>query len=125
MRNVIATKKAPEAIGPYSQAIEVNGMLFVSGQIPLIPETMKVVSDDVKEQTRTSLTNLQSIIEEAGYTLNDVVKVTVYLKDMKDFAPMNEVYAEFFTQNKPARATVEVARLPRDAKVEIDAIAVK
>lgn len=125
MSRIITTDKAPSAIGPYSQAIEANNMLFVSGQIPFNPKTMTLVSEDIKEQTRQSLLNLKAIIEEAGYTLNNVVKVGVFLKDMNDFQAMNEVYAEFFNSNKPARAAVEVARLPRDVKVEIDAICVK
>ena len=125
MKRVINTAKAPAAIGPYSQAIEVNGTLYVSGQIPFVPETMTVVSEDVKEQTRQSLENVKAILEEAGYTLNDVVKAGVFIKDMNDFAAINEVYAEYLGDVKPARACVEVARLPRDVKVEIEVIAVK
>ncbi|HHU28157.1 TPA: RidA family protein [bacterium] len=125
MRRIIKTTKAPSAIGPYSQAIEVNNMLFVSGQIPFVPETMTLVSDDIKNQTRQSLNNVKAIIEEAGFTLKDVVKVTVFLKDMNDFTSMNEVYGEFFNEFKPARAAVEVSRLPKDVKVEIEAICVK
>lgn len=125
MKRVINTTKAPAAIGPYSQAIEVNGTLYVSGQIPFVPETMTVVSDDVKEQTRQSLENIKAILTEAGYTLNDVVKAGVFIKDMNDFAAINEVYAEYLGEVKPARACVEVARLPRDVKVEIEVIAVK
>ena len=125
MKRVINTAKAPAAIGPYSQAIEVNGTLYVSGQIPFVPETMTVVSEDVKEQTRQSLENVKAILEEAGYTLNDVVKAGVFIKDMNDFAAINEIYAEYLGDVKPARACVEVARLPRDVKVEIEVIAVK
>ncbi|WP_418965426.1 RidA family protein [Cetobacterium sp.] len=125
MKKVINTAKAPAAIGPYSQAIEVNGTLYVSGQIPFVPETMTVVSEDVKEQTRQSLENVKAILEEAGYSLNDVVKAGVFIKDMNDFAAINEVYAEYLGEVKPARACVEVARLPRDVKVEIEVIAVK
>ena len=125
MKKVINTSKAPAAIGPYSQAIEVNGTLYVSGQIPFVPETMTVISEDVKEQTRQSLENVKAILEEAGYSLKDVVKAGVFIKDMNDFAAINEVYAEYLGDVKPARACVEVARLPRDVKVEIEVIAVK
>lgn len=125
MKKVINTSKAPAAIGPYSQAIEVNGTLYVSGQIPFVPETMTVVSDDVKAQTRQSLENIKAILTEAGYSLKDVVKAGVFIKDMNDFAAINEVYAEYLGDVKPARACVEVARLPRDVKVEIEVIAVK
>lgn len=122
---VINTEKAPAALGPYSQAIEVKGTLYVSGQIPFIPETMTCVSDDVQEQTKQSLENVKAILEDAGYTLNDVVKAGVFIKDMNDFPLINEIYAQYFSENKPARACVEVARLPKDVKVEIEVIAVK
>ncbi|GLI57936.1 reactive intermediate/imine deaminase [Propionigenium maris DSM 9537] len=122
---VINTEKAPAALGPYSQAIEVNGTLYVSGQIPFIPEIMTCVSDDVQEQTKQSLENVKAILVEAGYTLNDVVKAGVFIKDMNDFPLINEIYAQYFSENKPARACVEVARLPKDVKVEIEVIAVK
>lgn len=125
MSKIIFTEKAPAAIGPYSQAVEANGMLFVSGQIPFVPETMLVVSDDVKEQTRQSLENVKAILEGAGYTMANVVKAGVFIKDMNDFAAINEVYSEYLGEVKPARACVEVARLPRDVKVEIEVIAVK
>ncbi|MGL4425572.1 MAG: RidA family protein [Cetobacterium sp.] len=125
MKRIINTTKAPAAIGPYSQAVEVNGTLYVSGQIPFVPETMTVISDDIKEQTRQSLENVKAILEEAGYTLNDVVKAGVFIKDMNDFISINEVYSEYLGEVKPARACVEVARLPRDVKVEIEVIAVK
>lgn len=125
MKKIINTTKAPGAIGPYSQAVEVNGTLYVSGQVPFVPETMTIISDDVKEQTRQSLENVKAILEEAGYTLKDVVKAGVFIKDMNDFAAINEVYAEYLGEVKPARACVEVAKLPRDAKVEIEVIAVK
>ncbi|MGL4970205.1 MAG: RidA family protein [Cetobacterium sp.] len=125
MKRVINTTKAPAAIGPYSQAIEVNGTLYVSGQIPFVPETMTVISDDVKEQTKQSLENVKAILEEAGYSLTDVVKAGVFIKDMNDFAAINEIYSEYLGDVKPARACVEVARLPRDVKVEIEVIAVK
>lgn len=125
MKKLINTTKAPAAIGAYSQGVEINGMLFVSGQIPFVAETMELVSEDVQEQTKQSLKNLVAILEEAGYGVSDVVKTTVFIKDMNDFGLINEVYGEFFKDDKPARACVEVARLPKDVKVEIDAIAVK
>ncbi|KAB3537245.1 RidA family protein [Alkaliphilus pronyensis] len=125
MNKTINTQKAPAAIGPYSQGIESGNMLFVSGQIPFVAETMELVSEDVKEQTKQSLENLKVILEEAGYSLKDVVKTTVFIKDMNEFSLINEVYATYFQDNKPARACVEVARLPKDVKVEIDAIAIK
>jgi 2-iminobutanoate/2-iminopropanoate deaminase len=125
MNKMISTEKAPAAIGPYSQAVEAGNMIFVSGQLPLDPETMAFVSEDIQEQTKQCLKNLTAILESAGYESNDIVKVTVFLKDMNDFARMNEVYATFFTDHKPARAAVEVARLPKDAQVEIEAVAIK
>lgn len=125
MKKVINTTNAPSAIGPYSQAIEVNGTLYVSGQIPFVPSTMAVVEGDVKAQTRQSLENVKAILEAAGYSLKDVVKAGVFIKDMNDFGAINEVYAEYLGEVKPARACVEVARLPRDVKVEIEVIAVK
>ena len=118
------TDKAPAAIGPYSQAIKAGNMLFVSGQVPFVPETMEIVEGDVKAQTAQSLKNLQAILKEAGADFSDVVKTTVFIKDMNEFAQINEVYAEYFGENKPARACVEVARLPKDVKVEIELIAV-
>jgi len=122
---VINTKNAPAAIGPYSQAIEAGNTLYISGQIPLDPTTMEFISEDVQDQTHQCLKNLKAIIEEAGFTLENVVKCGIFVKDMNDFAAVNEVYSQYFDQHKPARFCVEVARLPRDAKVEIDAIAVK
>ena len=122
---IIHTQKAPAALGPYSQGIEANRTLYVSGQIPFVPETMTLVSDDVKAQTRQSLENVKAIVEAAGYTMEDVVKAGVFIKNMDDFAAINEVYAEYLGDVKPARACVEVARLPKDVKVEIEVIAVK
>ncbi len=122
---MISTKKAPAAIGPYSQAVKAGNMIFVSGQLPLDPETMTFVSDDVQDQTRQCLVNLMAILEAANCSTQDIAKVTVFLKDMNDFAKMNEVYTEFFPDHKPARAAVEVARLPKDARIEIEAVAVK
>ena len=121
---VIHTDNAPKAIGPYSQAVKAGNMLFVSGQVPFVPETMEIVEGDVKAQTAQSLKNVQAILTEAGLDFSNVVKSTVFIKDMNEFAQINEVYAEFFGENKPARACVEVARLPKDVKVEIEVIAV-
>lgn len=124
MKKVIATDKAPGAIGPYSQAIKAGSMIFCSGQIPLDPATGEFVSDDVTEQTEQVFKNLIAVLEAAGAGLNAVVKTTVFLADMGEFAAMNEVYGRYFSDNKPARATVQAARLPRDARVEIECIAV-
>jgi 2-iminobutanoate/2-iminopropanoate deaminase len=123
-KETISTEKAPGAIGPYSQAIKAGGMIYCSGQIPIDIATGEFVAGGVAEQTRQVLVNLSAVLESAGSGLNDVVKTTVFLADMNDFAAMNEVYAEFFSENKPARATVQAARLPRDARVEIDCIAI-
>jgi 2-iminobutanoate/2-iminopropanoate deaminase len=125
MHQFIHTPNAPAAIGPYSQAVRAGNTLFVSGQIPFVPETMTVAGPDIGSQTRQSLANVKAIVEEAGFSLNDIVKCTVYLKDMGEFAVMNAEYAAFFGNHKPARAAVEVARLPKDVRVEIDAICVK
>jgi 2-iminobutanoate/2-iminopropanoate deaminase len=120
---IVTTTSAPGAIGPYSQAIKANGLVFCSGQIPIDPVTGEFVSADIAEQTEQVLKNLSEVLAAAGTSLVDVVKTTVFLADMNDFAAMNEVYGKYFNENKPARATVEAARLPRDAKVEIDCIA--
>ena len=125
MSRIIHTEKAPAALGPYSQAVEVNGVLFVSGQIPFVPETMALISEDIQDQTKQSLENIGAILEAAGYTFKNVIKATVFIKNMEDFALMNEVYNEYLGNIKPARACVEVARLPKDVKVEIEVIAVK
>ena len=119
------TDKAPAAIGPYSQAVRVGDMLFVSGQLPIDMETGQILDGDISEQTRLVFGHLSSILEEAGFTLQDVVKSDVFLKDLDDFAAMNAVYASFFPDYAPARATVQVARVPKDALVEIAIIAVK
>ena len=119
----IQTDRAPQAIGPYSQAIKANGFIFASGQIPLDPATMQIVEGGIQEQTGRVLDNLKAVLEAAGSALDRVVKTTVYLADMNEFAAMNEIYAKRFGATKPARATVQVARLPRDVKVEIDVIA--
>jgi len=119
----IETTKAPGAIGPYSQAIRVNNLVFVSGQLPIDPETGAFPSDDIKDQTRQSLENIKAILEAAGYEMSQIVKTTVLLADIADFAAMNEVYAEYFSDPCPARAAFQVAALPKGAKVEIEAIA--
>lgn len=126
MHKAITTDNAPKAIGPYSQAILAKGqnILFISGQIPLSPLSMKVESIDIKSQTRQALDNLFAILKAADLELNDIVKTTIYLKDMNDFSLVNEIYEEYFKSHKPARACVEVARLPRDVLVEIDAVAI-
>lgn len=123
MKETVSTDKAPGAIGPYSQAIKAGGMVFCSGQIPIDPATGEFVSDVVSEQTEQVLKNLGEVLSAAGSSLDNVVKTTVFLADMNDFVEMNEVYARVFADNKPARATVQAARLPRDARVEIDCIA--
>ena len=123
VRQVVRTDSAPQAIGPYSQAIIANGLVFASGQIPLDPQTGEFVAGGVAEQTEQVLRNLAAVLEAAGASLQSVTKTTVFLADMSDFATMNEVYARHFTAEPPARSTVQAARLPRDARVEIDAIA--
>lgn len=122
-KKVIQTPQAPEAIGPYSQAVLVDGWLFASGQIPLDPKTKQVISGSISDQTVRVMENLKGVLEAAGASFQHVVKTTVYLADLNDFAAMNEHYAQYFKENPPARATVQVARLPRDVKVEIDLIA--
>lgn len=123
MKEIISTENAPGAIGPYSQAVKAGNMVFCSGQIPIDPQMGEFVSDEIAEQTEQVLKNLSAVLEAAGTGLNNVVKTTVFLIDMNDFAAMNEVYAKYFNENKPARATVQAARLPRDARVEIECIA--
>lgn len=123
MKTAISTPHAPAAIGPYSQAIVSNGFVFVSGQIPLDPTTGQLVSGGIEEQTTRVIENLAAVLKAAGSSLSEVVKTTVYLKDMGEFTAMNGVYAQYFSTDAPARATVEAARLPRDVRVEIDCIA--
>jgi len=123
MHDVIATKSAPQAIGPYSQAIRANGFIFTSGQIPIDPSTQQIIAGDVAAQTERVLKNVSAILTVAGSSLEKVIRTTVFLKDMNDFAAMNEVYGRYFTSTPPARSTVEVARLPKDVSVEIDVIA--
>lgn len=124
MKEIISTEKAPSAIGPYSQAVKVGELVFCSGQIPIDIATGEFVSNDVGEQAHQVLKNLSAVLEAAGSSLSNVVKTTVFLADMNDFGIVNEIYAEHFGDNKPARATVQAARLPRDARVEIDCIAI-
>jgi 2-iminobutanoate/2-iminopropanoate deaminase len=123
MKQIISTGRAPKAIGPYSQAVISNGLVFLSGQIPIDPATNQILEGDVATQTERVLENLKAVLEAAGSSLANVVKTTVYLKDMGEFAGMNDVYARYFASEPPARATVEAARLPRDVRVEIDCIA--
>jgi len=123
VKEIIQTEHAPQAIGPYSQAVKANGFVFASGQIPTDPETAQFVAGGIKEQTEQVLKNLSAVLEAAGSDLKHVVKTTVFLLDMGEFTAMNEVYGTFFTEQPPARATVQAARLPRDARVEIEAIA--
>lgn len=123
MKDVISTDKGPKAIGPYSQAIRANGFVFTAGQVAFDPATGQIVDGDVAKQTARVLDNLKAILEAAGSSLDKAIKATVFLKDMNDFAAMNEVYARYFAHQPPARSTVEVARLPRDVRVEIDLIA--
>jgi len=125
MKKIIASKDAPAAIGPYAQAYLANDTLYISGQIPFVAATMTLVSEDIKEQTAQSLKNIEAIVKEAGFEVTDIVKCQVFLRDMNDFAAVNEVYAQFFKDHTPARVAVQVSRLPKDVGVEIDAICVK
>lgn len=125
MRNEIQTNNAPAAIGPYSQAVEKGGMLFCSGQLPINPQTGKLINDDIQEATHQCLKNLLAIVEAANYTKNDIVKVNVYVSSMENFAAINEVYATYFSDVKPARALVEVSKIPKNASIEIEAVAIK
>jgi len=125
MKKVIFTDQAPAAIGPYSQAIEINGQLFVSGQVPVNPETGKVVDGGIKEQTEQVMKNIEAILKEAGYSFSDVIKSTCLLSDMSNFAAMNEVYGSYYKENPPARAAFAVKELPLGVMVEIETIAIK
>ncbi|KAI8923317.1 Endoribonuclease L-PSP/chorismate mutase-like protein [Entophlyctis helioformis] len=120
---IVSTDKAPAAIGPYSQAVVANGFVYTAGQIPFIPETMAILDGDIQQQTRQVLTNLKAVLEASGSSFDRIIKTTVFLKDMGDFAKMNETYAEMMGSARPARSAVEVARLPRDVKVEIECVA--
>lgn len=124
MQQIVSSDGAPKAIGPYSQAVVYNGLAYLSGQIPLDPATGKIVDGDIAAQTERVLENLRAVLAACGSSFEMVLKTTVYVKDMADFPKMNEVYARYFASNPPARATVEVARLPRDVRVEIEAIAI-
>ena len=123
MKDIVLTDRGPKPIGPYSQAVKSNGLLFVSGQVAIDPRSNEFVPGDIRQQTERTLENLKGILEASGANLHHVVKTTVFLKDMNDFAAMNEVYGRFFTAAPPARSTVQVARLPKDALVEIEVIA--
>lgn len=125
MNKTISTPNAPAAIGPYVQAVQAGNTVYVSGQLPIVPETGELHSGSIGEQTCQSMRNIEAILTAAGYTLADVVKTTIFLKDLADFAEVNAAYATFFPENPPARACVQVAKLPKDGKVEIEAIAVK
>lgn len=124
-KNQIKTDKAPQAIGPYSQAIEVNGMVYTSGVVPIDPSTGNVVEGDIKVQATRVFDSMKALLEEAGASCESVVKTTVFIKDMNDFAALNEIYADYFTGVFPARSCVEVARLPKDVLIEMEAIAIK
>ena len=124
MKQIISTDRAPRAIGPYSQAVRAGNLVFASGQIPIDPATGEFVAGGIAEQTEQVMRNLRAVFQAAGVELSQIVKTTVFLEDMNDFTAMNEAYGRFFSENPPARATVQAARLPRDAKVEIEAIAI-
>lgn len=124
MKKTVSTEHAPKAIGPYSQAVVANGMAYLSGQIPLDPSTNQLIEGGIAQQTERVLENLKAVLEACGASLRSVVKTTVYLKDMGEFQAMNEIYGRYFSEDAPARATVQAAKLPRDVSVEIDAIAV-
>ena len=125
MKKIISTTKAPAAIGPYSQAVEVNGMVFTSGVIPIIPETGELVQGGIEEQAEQALSNLKALIEESGAAIENTIKTVVFIKNMDDFATINGIYAKYFAKDCPARSCVEVARLPKDVLLEMEAIAVK
>lgn len=124
MKQIISSGKAPQAIGPYSQAVLYGGLAYLSGQIPLDPETNTMVADDITIQTRRVLDNLKAVLEGCGSSLENVLKTTIYIADMSEFPQVNDVYGEYFTANWPARATIQAAKLPRGARVEIDCIAI-
>jgi len=124
-KKIVFTEKAPKPIGPYSQAILIGNMMFLSGQIPIDPETNRIIGGSIKEQTRRVLENIKTVLESEDFSLDDVVKVTVFLKDLSIFGEFNEVYGEYFSSNPPARTTVEVSNLPKGVLIEIDAIAIK
>ncbi|NMA86890.1 MAG: RidA family protein [Tissierellia bacterium] len=121
----ISTNKAPAAVGPYSQGIKVSNLIYTSGQLPIIPETGELLKDDIKKETLQSLKNVEAILGEAGATIENIVKVNIYIRNMEDFPLINEIYEEFFGNHKPARSLVEVSKLPKDGNIEIEAIAYK
>lgn len=123
--NLIQTEKAPAAVGPYSQGVRVDELVFTSGQLSFVPETGELIIDDIQKATRQALENLKAVLEEGGASLETVIKVTVFVKNMENFSLINEVYSEYFVNHKPARSLVEVARLPKDGVIEIEAIALK
>ncbi|MDR1342240.1 MAG: RidA family protein [Prevotellaceae bacterium] len=125
MKRTIHTDKAPKAVGPYSQAVEINGTLYISGQIPINPDTGVVIEGGIVEQTEQVFRNIQAILSETGYTLDNVVKTTVLMQDLNDFAAMNAVYARYYTTHQPARSTFQVAKLPLGVQIEIETVAVK
>lgn len=125
MKRIIATQNAPQAIGPYSQAVEINGVLYISGQVPLVPETMKIVEGGIAEQTEQVMKNIAAILNEAGYSFSDVVKSTCLLSDMANFKAMNEVYGKYYPENPPARAAFAVKELPLGVLIEIETVAAK
>lgn len=125
MKKIISTEKAPAAIGPYSQAVEVNGLVFTSGVIPIIPETGAIIEGGIEKQAEQAIGNLKNLIEASGAKIEDTIKTVVFIKDMNDFAKVNEIYSRFFTKDCPARSCVEVARLPKDVLIEIEAIVAK
>ena len=122
-KNIISTNKAPQAIGPYSQAVRFDNLLFVSGQIPIEPKSGEILKGNIKEQTKQILENLNSILTTGGSSLNNVLRTTIFLTNLKDYAAVNEMYAQFFEESQPARSTVKVSKLPMDVQIEIDAIA--
>ncbi|WP_347709099.1 RidA family protein [Clostridium sp. C8-1-8] len=124
MKNIISTENAPKAIGPYSQGISIDNLIFTSGQIPIDPATGELVTD-IKEATKRSMLNVKAILEQAGSSLENIIKATIFLKNIDDFGSVNEVYGEFFKENPPARSCVEISRLPKDAVIEIEVIAFK
>ena len=122
-KNIISTNEAPQAIGPYSQAVRFDNLLFVSGQIPIEPKSGEILKGNIKEQTKQILENLNSVLTAGGSSLNNVLRTTIFLTNLEDYAAVNEMYAQFFDESQPARSTVQVSRLPMDAQIEIDAIA--
>ncbi len=123
--NIISTTKAPVAIGPYSQAIKINGLIFCSGQIPVVPETMELIEDNIEKQTEQVLKNIDAILNESGSSKNKVIKTTIYLTDFNNFEIVNKIYGYYFGEHKPARSTVEVSRLPKDVLIKIECIAIE